>query len=290
MTAQLRSVAGLIDNDALEALRLLHDPEACPEDLRDAAWRYYERQASRWVQSTIPGVERLVTFSPDGKVAAFIGTDHTVKLWNWQTGQVRTADPGPTDAIWAIRFRPDGGLIFGEKKDQLLTVRDTVTNQHWTIDPGKPQGKERLTCALSEDGKLVATCISNHDIGTERWGGPSAVKIWNVAAGRVTHTFFHPCSVNDLAFCPDGTKVVAGGVFGRNVFSEVDSASKVGLANSSFGLGPLLALSPCGPALAMYNLKVNFDSHPISILNLEKRELTVRGVRRQRNIGFSGAV
>jgi hypothetical protein len=167
MTAQLRTVAGVIEQDPLEALRLLHDPETCPEELRDVAWRYYERQASRWVKMTIPGVQRLVTFSPDGRVAAFIGTDHTVKQWSCETGQVRMAYPGPTDSIWAIRFRPDGGLILGEKRDQLLTVRDTVINQEWTVDPGKPREHEALTCALGDDAWLIATCISNHDFRKE---------------------------------------------------------------------------------------------------------------------------
>jgi WD40 repeat protein/tRNA A-37 threonylcarbamoyl transferase component Bud32 len=286
MTAQLRSVAGLIDRDRdqLETLRLLHDPEACPEDLRDAAWHYYERKASRWVQSTIPGVERLVTFSPDGKVAAFIGTDHTVKLWDWQTDQVRTADSGPTDAIWAIRFRPDGGLIFGEKKDHLLTVRDTVTNQHWTIDPGKPQGAEQLKFALSEDSKLVATCISNHDYFSEASERACDVKIWKTVAGRAIDTFSHPCCVNELAFCPDGTKLVVASSQPQQV-DPVLSARTMGLLASPLGQWPLLAASASRPKSRTYiNSSLKHTILPLSIWDLEKRQLTVRGVG-QNDIG-----
>jgi WD40 repeat protein len=287
MTSQLRLVAGLIERDQSEALRLLHDSEACPEDLQDTAWRYYERQASRWIKITIPEVERLVTFSPDRKVAAFVGTDHTVKLWNCQTGHIHTAYRGPTEPIWAICFRSDGGLIFAEEKDHLLILRDTVTNQQCTIDPGKPQREELLRYALSEDGNLLASCITYDYFHNKATGRTSDVKIWKVAAGRAIDSFSHPGHVHNLAFCPDGSKLVVCGGIGVQLYYPVLAASTVGSFGCSSGQGSFLTVSTSEilDIPAMYRTVRDF-SHPISVWNLNNRKLTVRWVKREEQLDW----
>src|SRR5262249_26307696 len=73
LTTQLLRVAATYERDPGQGLALLHDCNACPLDVRDAAWRYYERACRRWQRDTPLGPRgevNAVAFSPDGKALA----------------------------------------------------------------------------------------------------------------------------------------------------------------------------------------------------------------------------
>src|SRR5262249_4154854 len=90
--------AGLIyDRDPELGLRLLHDEDACPPELRDFTWGLYNRWCHR-ERATLKGHTgrvRSVVFSPDGKALAFGSEDRTIKLWDAVTGQERASLAGP---------------------------------------------------------------------------------------------------------------------------------------------------------------------------------------------------
>jgi serine/threonine protein kinase len=83
MTAQLWRVAGVYERDPEQGKALLHDYNMCPLDLRDVAWRFYERQCSGSKTRTLSGRTgwvNSVAFSADGKTLASGSQDQTIKL------------------------------------------------------------------------------------------------------------------------------------------------------------------------------------------------------------------
>jgi hypothetical protein len=200
MTAQLMRVAAVCERRPLHALQLLHDPTACPIDLRDPAWRYYERLCARWERDTLIGhgaaVERL-EFSRDGAALATFGGDGSVKLWDMATRRERAGFTVPDQVGGIAAFSPDlKALATVGFREPTITLWDMATGQERSSLRGHPDDIKSL--AFSPDGKLLAAgCRAG------------MIKLWDTTTGKERTTLNgsakHVCS---LVFSPDG-KVLA---------------------------------------------------------------------------------
>jgi WD40 repeat protein len=173
------------------------------------------------LEANTKGVWR-VAVSPDGKWIAGSGVDHSVKIWDTQTGkQVRTTK---STNVVSVAFSPDSKRIVAASCGVFLSLRGPATDERtavtvWDVDTGKElfaverPKKEGLNCAaFSPDGKWIVT-------GGYEQKGPSEdlslVKVWDAATGREVATlnpkterpFDH--RVRAVAFTPDGSRIVA---------------------------------------------------------------------------------
>ncbi len=124
------------------------------------------------------------TWSPDGKLIATANAATGGRLWDAETGELRTSFEGHTDVVTSIAFSPDGALVVTTSFDRSARVWDTSNgsllailgnHEHWVT-----------SAVFSADGQWLVTDVAR----AER------MRIWDLR--RETRS---PAQVEDLVRC-----------------------------------------------------------------------------------------
>jgi WD40 repeat protein len=155
-----------------------------------------------------------VAFSPDGKRMASSSCDGAVKLWDSESGKLRTTLEGHSDSgkpvnllkghfrssVNSVVFSPDDKRLASGSQNGTVKLWDTNSGQLWamlTTCGGSVHG-----VAFSPDGKLLAL-------------GSSEVQLWDVESCKLLVTLRgHNGCVTSVAFSPDGRQLASGSYCG----------------------------------------------------------------------------
>lgn len=138
----------------------------------------------------------LVNFSPDGKYLVSMAESSAIKVWSVKSGEnIQTIDREAGQAK-SLTFTPEGNYI------GLCRAKNTATL--W-VDEEQiavfSRAEDITAAAISLDSTLVATgCLDG------------MIYLWSVETQAQLHTFSgHIGLISDLAFSPDGTRLVSAG-------------------------------------------------------------------------------
>lgn len=135
-------------------------------------------------------------FSNDGSLVAAGGRNHTLNIWNVETGEeLRSYDVSKT--VWSIAFSPEARFVAASIGDEVYVWNRASGEQLQKFSHGNAAGG----IAFSPDGERVAA------------GGASGrVRVWNLSSGDQVHSFSeHEGPVFHVSFHPDGKRLYSAG-------------------------------------------------------------------------------
>ncbi len=167
----------------------------------------------------------LLVFSPDGKILATGGGwDHTVHLWNINTGRLQTGLKGHTDKIRDMAFSPDSTRLITASRDRTMRLWDVNTgteqkNLPTPDDAINPHVAAAQILKYLEQGILPKERDNVHSVKFSKDGSQlismsndGSLHLWDVDTGRYLLSSAlgeHTDWVSTLAFSADSKYLVS---------------------------------------------------------------------------------
>ncbi len=93
--------------------------------------------------------------SHDNSFIVSAGKDHTIKIWDAHTGDLRNTLYGHTDIVRCCAISPDDSFIVSASDDQTIRIWDTQTGKEQTTLPSNAEIVS--ACAISPDGAFIVS-------------------------------------------------------------------------------------------------------------------------------------
>lgn len=154
-----------------------------------------------------------IAFHPNGAALASVGWDRTLRIWQTQSGELSLSLLTPT-VMECVAWSADGRTLATAGIKGHVVLWDAATGQMHRELPGHTDDVKALV--YSRDGRLLATA-----------GKDKTIRLQDVHAGQPAGELAEPFQVLDLAFSPDGSRLIVGGFNGEVVIHDVATGKTV---------------------------------------------------------------
>jgi WD40 repeat protein len=140
-----------------------------------------------------------LTFHPEGHIFFTSSHDHTIRVWDTQTGECLKTLLGHTGKIPGIALTQDGKTLASVSHDTTIRLWDTTTGKCLTMLQDH-QG-EIWDVAFSPNNRILVSTGLDHSI-----------RLWDISTGTLLKTLQgNRRSIWSIAFNPDGQYLLSGG-------------------------------------------------------------------------------
>lgn len=173
------------------------------------------------------GSVEAIALSPDGKILASGGSDHTIILWDLATRKPLDLTPllaGHRGVVRSLAFSPDGQYLVSAGDDNQILIWNTAT---WTDPTAIPDTfwVHQVVFHPANNGIFAwGQCV---DIADNRCPD-SEIRFWRIGAGYDGEPLKGNSGViYDLDFSRDGVRLISGGADNMVRFWDVASRTIV---------------------------------------------------------------
>lgn len=142
-----------------------------------------------------------IDYTSDGKWLVAASSDTTVRVWEVETGALKSQLKAGPQTVNAAVITPDGAtVVFADTYVRTLSFWDLKSGQRRESQEEAGNSIEGL--AIAPDGKITAS--------TSYWS--NEVKLWSVQTGALIRTLSgHSDRPESVVFSPDGKTLASGG-------------------------------------------------------------------------------
>jgi len=201
-------------------------------------WNIAEGTSSRLLTPGNTQV-RTLAFTANSKTIVGACADHTLRLWNVETGKQISSIPAPTSVytrVTRLAFTPNDNTLVGIFSDKTLRSWDVATGKQIASFPRSVY--EFSLGAFSPDGRYLAL------------RGNDGIKMWDVTTGKAYRQFQGTAvSIRAVAFSTDGRTLALGDGAGTVHLWDTNRGQPVRTLTGHKAQIMSLALSPDGHLL-----------------------------------------
>ncbi len=143
------------------------------------------------------GSVNAVAVTPDGQRAVSASEDHTLKVWDLESGLELRTLTGHSREVYAVAVT-DGG-------QRAVSASDDKTLKVWDVASGR-----ELRTLIGHAGPVWAAAVTPDGQRAVSASGDKTLKVWELGSGIELHTLTgHAHRVNAVTLTPDGERVVS---------------------------------------------------------------------------------
>merc|ERR1712216_1077358 len=161
-----------------------------------------------------------VVISSDGQFALSGSWDHTMRLWDLNTGTTTRRFLGHTKDVLSVAFSVDNRQILSGSRDKTIKIWNTLGECKYTISASENGHDEWVSCVRFSPSQTVPLIVS---CGCDR-----RVKVWGLSDFKFRQDLIgHTGYLNTVCVSPDGSLCASGGKDGTAMLWDLNEGKRL---------------------------------------------------------------